>query len=93
MNYQRATTSQKEEVLVNTALVSRIEVLEAENNRLRASLNQRHYFRIVDIQDNDHIVCFYTGFGSYVILMKFFEFLGPVVHELNYWGAKLQPRQ
>ena len=89
----RVTTSQKEEVLVNTALVSRIEVLEAENNRLRASLNQRHYFMIVDIQDNDHLVRFYTGFGSYVILMAFFEFLGPVVHELNYWGAKQQPRQ
>ena len=83
----------KEEVLVNTALLTRIEALEAENSRLRGSLKQPHYFRLEDIQDHDRHIRFYTGFSSYVILMAFFEFLGLVVHELKYWGTKQQPRQ
>ena len=28
------------------------------------------------------------SFSSYFILLAFFEFLGPSVHELNYWGSK-----
>lgn len=59
------TTSQKEEVLVNTALLLRIEALEAENTRLRARVNQPRYFRIKDIQDNDRLICIYTGFGDF----------------------------
>ena len=48
------------------------------------------YFRLEDIQDDDYLIRFYTGFGSFMILMAFFEFLGPVsvVHELNFWGRK-----
>ena len=88
-----ASLPQKEEALLNTALLARIEALEAENNHLRASLKQPRYFRLEDIQDNDRLIRFYTGFGSYVVLVAFFEFLGPVVHELNYWGTKQRPRQ
>ena len=76
------------EVLANTALLARIEALEAENNRLRATPKPVHHFRIDDIKDDDCLVRFYTGFKSFVILMAFFEYLGPVVHELNYWGSK-----
>lgn len=76
------------EVLASTALLARIEALETENNRLRATPKPVHHFRIVDIKDDDCLVHFYTGFKSFVILMAFFEYLGPVVHELNYWGAK-----
>ena len=31
---------------------------------------------------------FYTGFVTFQILLYFFEFLGPVVDKLNYWGTK-----
>ena len=36
----------------------------------------------------NNLVRMYTGFSSYVILLAFFEFLGPSVHKLNYWGSK-----
>lgn len=83
----------KEEVLVNTALLSRVEALEAENEYLRASSKLPNYFRLEDIRDNDRLIRFYTGFGSFMILMAFFEFLGPVVNELNYWGTKQRSHQ
>ena len=31
---------------------------------------------------------FYTGFLSYEVLLLFYEFLGPAVNNLQYWGAK-----
>ena len=31
---------------------------------------------------------FYTGFSSYEVFLCFFEFLGPSVHSLRYWGNK-----
>ena len=75
------------EVLVDTALLARIEALEAENTRLKTQSKQTH-FRIEDIQDNDKLIRFYTGFVSFVVFLAFFEFLGPVVNHLNYWGSK-----
>ena len=33
-------------------------------------------------------VSFYTGFTSYMVFCAFYEFLGPAVDHLNYWGAK-----
>ena len=85
--------SQSTEVMVNTALLARIEFLEAENTLLKASPSKPQYFRIAQIQHNGRLVRFYTGFTSYAIFLAFFEFLGPVVHELNYWGSKEQPHQ
>ena len=35
----------------------------------------------------------YTGFSSFSILLAFFSFLGPSVHELNYWGSKRGERK
>ena len=37
---------------------------------------------------NDSLVKMYTGFPSYELLVAFFDFLGPAVNNLNYWGAK-----
>ena len=76
------------EVLVNTALLARIEVLEAENGALKSQKQKPEYFRIDQIQHDDNLFRFYTGFISYEIFLAFYEFLGPVVNELNYWGAK-----
>ncbi len=33
-----------------------------------------------------------TGFMSYMIFQTSFEFLGPVVNQLNYWGSQEGPR-
>lgn len=39
------------------------------------------------------MILFYTGFMSYEILLIFFEFLGPSVSELHYWGTREGPHK
>lgn len=76
-------------VVVNTALVARIEALEAENRLLKEKVTPSESpFRIEQIKKDDQLVRFYTGFTSYLIFLTFFEFLGPAVNELNYWGSR-----
>ena len=76
--------------VVHTALLARIEYLEAENAKLKSVCSQdsKKYFRIEDIKDDDKLVCFYTGFISFKVFQAFFEFLGPAVEHLKYWGEK-----
>ena len=76
--------------VINRALLARIELLEAQNAQLKAETQQqvRSHFRMEDIQDDDKLFRFYTGFVSFSIFLAFFEFLGPVVDKLNYWGSK-----
>ena len=81
------SATERSEVLVNTALLARIEVLEAENRQLK-SQSQIQYFRISQIRHSDKLVRFFTGFVSYMVFIAFFEFLGPAVNELTYWGSK-----
>jgi len=77
------------EVLVNTALLARIEYLESKNARLKKEcLPTTTHFRIEQVKHDDRLVRFYTGFITYHIFLAFFNFLGPVVHKLNYWGSK-----
>ena len=76
--------------MVSTALLARIECLEAENDFLKASTSKQQPLRIAQIQHNDRLIRFYTGFTSYAIFLVFLEFLGPVIHKLNYWGSKEQ---
>ena len=77
------------DIVVDVALTSRIEALEIENRLLKEELSTRKvtYFRIGDIAADDSLVKFYTGFTSYEILLSFFDFLGPSVHQLTYWGS------
>lgn len=79
--------------LVSTALMARIEYLEAEITQLTKQQQVKSYFRIEDIQSDDQLVCFYTGFISYAVFLAFFEFLGPVVDKLNYWGCSKASKQ
>ena len=80
------------EVLVNTALLARVEALEAENSRLKRDLdkceNKRQYFRLEEVKHNDTLIRFHTGFVSYAVFLSFFNFLGPVENELRYRGEK-----
>ena len=78
------------EVIINTALLTQIEMLESENKLLRQklALPKKTRFGIEDIAHDDGLVKVYTGFISYAVLLSFFEFLGPSVNELSYWGGK-----
>ena len=76
-------------MLVHTALLARIEYLESENARLKKECSPTTtHFRIEQVKHDDCLVRFYTGFITYHIFLAFFNFLGPVVHKLNYWGSK-----
>ena len=83
------------EVLVNTALLSRIELLESENKKLRLDLKSQKpkFFCIENISHNDGLIRFYTGFSSFEILQAFFEFLGPGVSNLTYWGMDARTKK
>ena len=66
--------------LINRALLARVELLEAENKQLKKALNEKkQYFRLEDIQHDDKLVRFYTGFVSLSVFLAFFQFLAPVV--------------
>ena len=71
-----------------TASAARVEYLEAETKYLRSHINAKKppFFRIEQIAENDSHIKFYTGFTSYALLLSFFEFLGPSVYSLKYWG-------
>ena len=83
-----ATPSSADEGLVNTALLARIEFLEAECTRLQKSDRKQQHFGIDKIKHDDHLISFYTGFPSFAIFLSFYHFLGPVVDKLQYWGSK-----
>ena len=82
-------------VVVSSALLAKIESLEAENKCLKKKLSTKQQpFRIEDIAHDDKKIHFYAGFRSYEILVAFFEFLGPAVDQLQYWGTQqCQSRQ
>ena len=68
-------------------LLARIELLESQLKQQPKTIN-RSYFRIEDIESDDKLVRFYTGFVSYSVFVKIFEYLRPVVENLTYWGSK-----
>ena len=69
------------------SLLARIELLESQLKQQPKTIN-RSYFRIEDIESDDKLVRFYTGFVSYSVFVKNFEYLGPVVENLTYWGSQ-----
>ena len=81
------SSSRPPDMECRSALLARLEILESEHSKLKEASVKKH-FRIKDIQDDDRLVSFYTGFVSYMVLSAFFEFLGPVVSNLTYWGSK-----
>ena len=80
--------------MIYAALLAQIEYLQSENLKLSTQhRDSKHYFWIEDIQGDDKLLCFYTGFTSFKIFMAFFEFLGPAKEHLNYWGEKTIPHK
>ena len=75
-------SSAADQPLVTTALLARIEFLEAECSRLQNSASKILRFGIDQIKHDDCLVSFYTGFPSFAIFLAFFQFLGPVVDKL-----------
>ena len=77
------------QVLVDNCLMARIEALEAENEMLRKQVSSSNsFFRLENIAHDNSLVHFYTGFQSYEVLLAFYDFLGPAVDDLIYWGSK-----
>ena len=74
------------QVLVEKALLSRIEFLEAENKDLKLKLSkpEKKTFSVEGVAGNDDLVRLYTGFTTYSVFLAFYEFLGPSVNELTY---------
>ena len=74
-------------------LAARVELLEAETRHLKSLItnkgqNEPLHFRVEQIAQNDSLIRFFTGFASYQLFINFFEFLGPSVYNLEYWGAE-----
>ena len=77
-----------------TAVLAQMEFIESEKRMSRKAAikgkakKNHHNFRIEDIQHDDKMFAFYTGFISFKVFSHFFDFLGPAVYQLNYWGSK-----
>ena len=69
-------SSAADQPLVTTALLARIEFLEAECSRLQNSASKILRFGIDQIKHDDCLVSFYTGFPSFAIFWHFFSSLG-----------------
>ena len=80
------------QVTVNTALLAGIDFLESENASLKKDKieiqSSQNFFNIEQLHNNDELVHFYTGFFTYSLFLSFYQFLGPAVNNLNYWGSK-----
>ena len=68
------------EALVKECELLRRKSLESESKLKSAQL------RISSVEFDDKMIQFYTGFTSYKLLKACFDFLGPAVENLNYWG-------
>ena len=88
-------TSSSQQHLVETALLTRIEFLEAQLERLQDDKKSTDLkpFSIDQIKQDDHQVSFYTGFPSFAVFLEFYQFFGPAVDKLHYWGTKPDARK
>ena len=82
-------------MVINAALAAQVELVTAQNMRLNKQIESTHQapFRLAAIEHDDALITLYTGFPSYEVLLSFFEFLGPAVNQLCYWGASNKKRQ
>ena len=64
-----------------------IEELKGTVMQVKANLTASK-FCIENISKDDQLVTFYTGFPSYATLKSCYDYLGPAVNNLMYWGSK-----
>ena len=56
---------------INIAFLAQIEMLEAENDKLKSQGKEQKHFRMKCTDHDDDLVCFYTGLISYAIFVAF----------------------
>ena len=64
----------------------------AELTKKISSLEEQLFaskFRLENVCEDDNKILFYTGFSDYTTLKVCFNYLGPGVHKLIYWGSKV----
>ena len=47
-------------------------------------------FRLANISEDNQRILFYTGFPDYATLKACYDYFGPAVNSLNYWGSIVQ---
>ena len=73
-SFMDSSDPSKDSNVIVTALVARVEALEAKNKILSHKLkSKKHILRIANIPHNDALVKFYTGFPTYEQLLAFFR--------------------
>ena len=96
-----STVAESDKRIVNTGMLARIEYLDTKLDRLKLTNEEKPHFRLEQIANDDDLIRFYAGFLSYDVFVAVFEFLGPSVNRLHYWGTsatadyrkkKLDPR-
>ena len=66
-----------------------IEELKGRTVRLEEAIAASK-FCIENVAKDDQLITFYTGFPCYESLKAFYEYLGPGVNDLKYWGSNNQ---
>ena len=64
-----------------------IEMLKGTVVQLKADITASK-FCIENISKDEQLIMFYTGFPSYASLKSCYDYLGPTVDNLMYWGSK-----
>ena len=68
------------------SMLSHTEQLERRVLELEKQLTSQ-LFRLSNMIDEPQKVLFYTGFPDYATLRACYDYLGPAVNKLNYWGS------
>jgi len=72
---------------VNDGSKELIEQLKETVKILEAKLTETR-FCVENISKDDQDLIFYTGFSNYTSFKAFYDFLGPAVDDLKYWGSQ-----
>ena len=68
------------------SMLTRTDHLETRVLQLEQQLSSQ-LFRLSNIADDPQKILFYTGFPDYASLRACFDYLGPAVNKLSYWGS------
>ena len=74
------------ETLTSDSIIEKLQQ-EIADLKIKVETLTAEKFCLQRFAGSDNDIRFYTGFSSYAILCSFYEFLGPAVTQLNYWGS------